>query len=365
MKRISIITWYCSNNFGTSLQAFALQKHLSNLGYDVEMLNHFLLDNSLKSILKRTFGLLGLLKFVRFFRFVKKINLYIYVKNEINEKCIFTEKQYHKMLKETDVFIAGSDQIWNCYYRFDPFYFLDFAENKKCIAYASSIGTNSVAPQYSDKVRDLLVKFSSIGVREKTAIKVLSDLTGRNDIRQVLDPTFLLKVDCWKEFGNGAILDFDIPETYIFCYLIGDNEEYSRQLKDVINKSGIGKVVIIPSIENPQFNLEGAIVYKNAGPKEFIHLIERCSLVCTDSFHASALSINMSKKFVVFKRFGDNEIKSQNSRLYDLLSQYKLMDRFYSSDDGWQNHIDYDVVQTLLIEDRMKSNNFLVNAIES
>lgn len=67
MKRISIITWYCSNNFGTSLQAFALQKHLSNLGYDVEMLNHFLLDNSLKSILKRTFGLLGLLKFVRFF----------------------------------------------------------------------------------------------------------------------------------------------------------------------------------------------------------------------------------------------------------------------------------------------------------
>ena len=73
----------------------------------------------------------------------------------------------------------------------------------------------------------------------------------------------------------------------------------------------------------------------------------------------------MSKKFVVFKRFGDNEIKSQNSRLYDLLSQYKLMDRFYSSDDGWQNHIDYDVVQTLLIEDRMKSNNFLVNAIES
>ena len=47
MKRILIVTWYCSNNFGTSLQAFALQKHLSNLGYDVEILNHFLLDNSL------------------------------------------------------------------------------------------------------------------------------------------------------------------------------------------------------------------------------------------------------------------------------------------------------------------------------
>ena len=48
------------------------------------------------------------------------------------------------LLSEVDVFMTGSDQIWNCCHRFDSFMFLDFVGGGKRVAYASSIGTNCV-----------------------------------------------------------------------------------------------------------------------------------------------------------------------------------------------------------------------------
>lgn len=365
MKNITIVTWYYSCNYGTLLQAFALQKYLSCLGYNVNILNHFHLNNSIKSIFKRGFGILGLIKIVRFFRFFNKKNLRRCIKKELNEKFVFTHSQYRELIRNTDVFISGSDQIWNTYYCFDPFYFLDFAADKKRVAYASSIGTCSVDPAYEDEVSKLLSKYSCIGVREESAVRVLSGLTRRNDIKQVLDPTFLLNEKHWKDFGNIANYDFNIPERYMLCYFIGNNDEYSSQLEDVKIKCKIDNVIIIPSIENFDFKMKDAIIYENAGPKEFVNLIARSSLVCTDSFHATALSINMSKDFVEFKRFRENEKESQNSRLNDLLNHYGLKSRYYSSSVDWQYHIEYETIQTLLQEDRVRSNEFLINAIES
>ena len=90
------------------------------------------------------------------------------------------------------------------------------------------------------------------------------------------------------------------------------------------------------------------------------------SYVCTDSFHATALSINFSKDFVEFLRFSDRDIKSQNSRIYDLLNHYNLSYKIYSvNNSDWTNSIDYIKVQESLSSDRRDSLTFLINAIEN
>ena len=134
-----------------------------------------------------------------------------------------------------------------------------------------------------------------------------------------------------------------------------------QQVKKTI---GIKNVVIVTSEENPNFNLDDAIIYDSADPFEFVSLIEKSSFVCTDSFHATAFCINLQKEFVEFLRFVDTDIKSQNSRIYDLLSHYNLMNRIFETSDQWNLPIQFKETKEILKSDREKSIRFLITAIE-
>lgn len=55
--------------------------------------------------------------------------------------------------------------------------------------------------------------------------------------------------------------------------------------------------------------------------------------MCTDSFHATAICINLQKDFIEFLRFKETDTKSQNSRIKDILERYELTNRIYSSNN--------------------------------
>lgn len=368
-KDVVVVTWKGEGNFGTCLQSYALNKILDKLGYQVKFLPSIPEYYSVMLDIKWFFKCLGLKKLKDA---IKKRRMTILEKKRAkfhnkayNEIVIYTKWQEKRLVSHTDCFITGSDQIWNTFYNFSPFYFLSFVGSCKRVAYASSIGTNSVKEDYKNAVRELLHKFNHIGVREKEAVRVLTDLTGRSDIIQVVDPTFLLSPNDWRELASNAEYEKELPEEYIFCYLIGNNPWYKDYLKDVHSIIGIKNIIIIPSAENPDFSCEGAITYQNASPIEFVDLLQKAKFVCTDSFHATALSINYSVPFVEFLRFKDDDMQSQNSRIYDLLNHYGLMERIYHKESSkWKDAIDYLSVQDVLSCDRQKSMDYLVNAIE-
>lgn len=368
-KKIVLVTWKGEGNFGTCLQSYALYKKIKDIGFEILLLQGKPVQYTLKSWLKGILSPLGILKIKHTFSMIGK-TLQEKKRNRFQNKVfddvfLFSKRKECELIEETDCFITGSDQIWNTWYQYDPFYFLSFADNKKRIAYASSIGTSCVKEEYKDEVRSLLNKFSHIGVREQEAVTVLSELTGRDDIRQVVDPTFLLTSDDWSDMSKDAVIEIAVPERYIFCYLIGNNDWYEAQLQDVKSRMGISDVIVIPAFENPGFTVPGAVVYRDACPVEFVYLIQHAALVCTDSFHATALSINHSVSFVEFMRFKDSDEQSQNSRIYDVLGRYHLMDRIYKNDsDAWLSPVDYQPVQEKLAEDRKSSLDYLINAIE-
>ena len=136
-------------------------------------------------------------------------------------------------------------------------------------------------------------------------------------------------------------------------------------LKEIKHTYGVDNVLLIPSKETPNIHLNDVTIYNDAGPCEFVRLIKDASVVCTDSFHATALSMNFSKNFVVFKRFADSDTSSQNSRIYDLLNEFGLSTRIYAPDvKDWKNIIQYTEIQKAINEKRTSSLNFLINAIE-
>ena len=372
-KNIAIVTWLGNGNYGTSLQSFALHKKLQVLGYNVCFLKYVQSSFNYKNFIKFVLSKIRIdsdnWKSLIFRPLVsaKQAKLSRFISENYNiHKPINTKRELQKLLAETDVFVTGSDQIWNTKYHFDPFFFLEFAGNSKRIAYASSIGLQDFPEEHKAKLKTLLASFSHIGLRETTAVNAVSNLLKRDDVIQVLDPTFLLDSQEWTYVSASAMIECEVPKKFIFCYLIGNNEEYKEQLKKVMKYTGIKDVVIIPAAENMDFCVEGALVYHDAGPLEFIKLIKESLFVCTDSFHATALSLNFNKNFVEFMRFKDADNASQNSRIYDVLSHYDLMDRIYSDKTTeWSRNIDFTYSNKQLEEDRKKSLDYLVNAIEN
>ena len=367
--KIGIVTWIGNGNFGTTLQAFALQWKLRQEGFDAYIVAAWKGKSTIKYVCRKLLGILGFPTVQNKAFFIKasphngaKIYGFIREYIKIVHTGIFRDLQ--DIVKSTDVFMSGSDQIWNVGYKFNPFMFLDFAGDKQRVAYASSIGLSQIPPQNVDKMRRLLSRYSHIGVRERTAVKIVSELLNRNDVTQVLDPTFLLDSSEWERIGSGAKYEMEIPEEFILCYLIGKRDNYEHQLCEVKRQSGIDNVIILPAAENAQFTIQGAINYAQAGPCEFVDLIRKASLICTDSFHATAVSINFSKNFVEFMRFDETDGNSQNSRIYDLLGRYGLARQIYKEkNESWLLPIQYNKVQRLLSRDRADSWNYLINAI--
>ena len=132
MKKVAIVTWIGNGNYGTCLQAFALHYKVKNMGYETYFLP-WLSDYGkkkyiIKGYVKFLFKSLG----ISFW--VKKIkSLYIplniiklkkFQYKNINVVEINTSGEKDKFLSKIDVFIAGSDQIWNTYYCFNSFFFL-------------------------------------------------------------------------------------------------------------------------------------------------------------------------------------------------------------------------------------------------
>lgn len=376
-KKILLSTFAQSSNFGTNLQAYALQKVIKNMGYDVIIYNGSLPINSLRGFIwyfvssTRLYRYYALLKT----KFIYKRTSIIKENDRMLKWCgknfkIFKPLfnfQIRDIVEDVDILISGSDQVWNTFIGSpNPYFFLDFPGNKKKVSYASSIGTDTVNPKYEQVVAKWLSKYFAIGVREEQAVIALQRLTGRNDIVKVLDPTFLFTKEQWLDFAQQGSQAYTPVEPYIICYFIGNNPRYKDSVCEIVTKSKIKNIIIVPACENYDFAIDGAVIISKATPSEFVSLINNAAIVATDSFHATAISINLCKNFVELLRFADTDSASQNSRIYDLLKMFNLENRLVTDASiDFNEKIDYAPVQKKLEELRRESLSYLINAIES
>lgn len=368
-KKIGIITFHAAENFGSALQAYALQKVLEGYGFDVTIIDAILdLDMQQYSIF-RTYLYLehpkNIARDILHFHYTRKRkkNFKIFKKQYMN----LTPKKYHlgkDSLEELngsfDIFVCGSDQIWNlnCTNGFVPEYFLDFVKNdRKKISYAPSMPCE-ISSQYYEKVRKSINRIDYVSVREKQTVKYLCEsLKIDKNISSVLDPTLLLDPNIYTH-------DFKLVENnekYIFVYMLYD--ENKRQMEKVVdlalelskNKKLKIKYVYMNKIKK----LSEAEFVLGIGPKEFLEMIYNAEYVITNSFHATVFSILFKKSFVVIKRMGSQ------SRMVELLHMIEMEKNLYSdSNSSWTISKAQDNNMLLLNIEKKKSRLFLEKALE-
>lgn len=393
-KKIAIVTWIGWGNFGTSLQSYALHQTLTLMGHEVSILLKYSVVNGLKALMRKLLPVA--VQQCRIGRWLRDSRVASLDRQPAGGKLLrfhgecYDIRPYYRLLpqpwlrRKLDLYLTGSDQIWNTYFSYDPLYFLIFAGDRKRVAYASSLGVASVHPRHAARVKRALQAFAHIAVREETGAEVLRRLTGREDIRTVLDPTLLLSREAWSAMAAEAEVEIELPERYVLAYFVGDRPHYASQLQSVMHDLGVDRVIVLPAYERVMASpdgvtrevaVEGAEVYRQAAPREFVRLVEGATAVCTDSFHAVCLSMIFEKDFVVTKRFADGDKLSQNSRIYDLLRRFGLLSRI--CDDAvesastargeagrWSEHIDYTQVTPRIEEAREESLAYLKKSIE-
>lgn len=423
--RIKLVTFAPHPNFGTCLQSYALNYVLRKMGHDVEFIynrretppptfRHYVFA-ALKRIVKiflsekrisrlkdrkntmthngqrgndapvilklpdhRILGFLSKCPGYKFFAKKwyygnlqkRKVYKFTFEDGNFNMRRLFTHADYEKVVKDADLFITGSDQIWNPFCGgYNPMMFLEFVNNEtKCVAYSSSISLPELPPSVASRMKAALQKFSHIAVREQRSVELLSKLLGRDDIKLVVDPTYLLSAEEWESFGNKAEIEFTVPDKYIFCYFVGDKraDVYERMVQDVKRFTGIQNVITLECYDRTRV-YGGGRLYKDAGPYEWVYLLRHASYVCMDSFHATVFALKFQKEFVHAMKNADTETGSQNTRMYDILSRYGILYKNYNADgsNDWQRHIDYQRL-TPLIENEIKdSMDYLKYEIEN
>lgn len=311
-KKVGIITFHDSRNYGAVLQAYALQKKVSEYFPNTEIINYQNpeIEKDLK-LWNYSGGIKGLLKaalsFV--FRFRKKIAFDSFLNKYIPMSPSVNSGNIKRFSLKYDIVITGSDQVWNTVLTKDDMqYFLPFCSSKHYrMAYAASFGDKKIS--LSDDVKKEISKFSLITLREDDMLEEVRD-AAQCPVGIACDPSFLLKRSEWRKLCSKRLL----KSKYVFLFMIDDSAELRKYAERYAKKNGLKLVS----------NKNDINFFLHSSPMDFLSWILNAECIITNSFHGTVFSIIFHKKFVSHLR---NTKGVPKQRIINLLEQFRLSHR--------------------------------------
>ena len=338
-------------NYGNRLQNYAIMKIYSSLGFIPTTL---ILDNFqvLRKVRRALFKLLGrpvqnneaemsIARREAFSRFdrlikVKKINSY-----------------FGRWKNDYTLFSVGSDQVWNprfTKYRM-PWFFLKFAKKNKRVALSPSIGVDRLRKIESIALSFGVRNFRGLSIREKKGAELIYQASGLK-ATVVCDPTIVLGENQWRSISDNRLTP---KNNYVFTYLLGGVGQEAAEVLDCVTCHGSVPVVSLSDRQKPG--------EPDAGPSEFISLIDHAEHVVTDSFHAAVFASILQTPLTIVHREGGASMFSRLEQLSGMLGiEYKVYGspRFDLSRAG-----DYDGVREAIGYERERFMKYLKECLNA
>lgn len=375
-KILGLADPFSAPNYGTLLQAYALQKALKDYGVNSEYINYssrkFLLFKKQLSCIKQR--IIYLIK-GRKRRNIKDIDDLSFFNtrdfktvndgfSSFENKYIISSRRFYNSetianCKRYAAYMVGSDQSWskvtigNC----DFFLLKQISSDYPKYSYAPSIGTTHINEEYLKELTSWLDKFKFLSCREKTNCEVLSRRLNRN-VQYVLDPTLLLTPREWNKISEPVSLP---SKEYILCYILGEKDTTA----EFAEKLGAEKELPVYYIlTRPKYLSKSNVLRPTPG--QFVSLIRDAASVVTDSFHGSIFSINFSTQFYSFtKRAVLADMTNDNDRIMEILNELNLQNRYKEGMPiKFEDDIDYSKVQVSLNQLRTESQNYLKTVVD-
>lgn len=369
MKKIGTITFHSSYNYGSHLQAYALQefiKKISNEPIDYKIIN--LRTQTQKNMYKNVFERKGTKNFLKKIILLKqKKDLFKKADNFekfLNEKLQVTKEYntYDELMNENfdyNYYISGSDQLWNLNARdFDWSNYLEFVKKGKKISYSASFGP--IAQRWTieetDRIKQDLKQFDCLSVREQGSFNNVKELINKEPEMHV-DPTMLLKKEDWlKVIGNEPLLKKD----YILFYDLKGKKDDLKLVKEISKR--LNMPIVITKYMNVKIQFSNFEKHYYCGPTEFLNLLYNSKLVLSSSFHGNVFSVIFNKPFFALNG-------KKDFRISTMLDKFKLSDRSITLEELNEKikdvyNIDFSNAEKIFDKERKKSKDYLIKALD-
>lgn len=259
-----------------------------------------------------------------------------------------------KEIEDFDFFSVGSDQVWNpTYPSTSGIKFLNFVPKSKKLTFSPSFGLGELPEYVKESYSKWLQDFNLISVREERGAELIRSLC-QKDAEVICDPTIALPLEYWKAIE--AKPEFETDKPYILTYFLGNETNSYRRYIEKIAKEKDCRIINLLELREPQ--------HYTAGPREFLYLVHHAEAVFTDSFHAAVFSILYKRDFVVFDRVEWGS--SMGSRLKTLLSVFSLEHRTYENMKVTAfSPVDFSHPETVIECEQKKAVDFIKRSIET
>lgn len=351
MKKIGVITFSRSLNYGAFLQAYALQIVLERFETDASLIDY---ENPIDKKRYSIFPVKTLKSFISSFIFLP-----IMIRRRNSFRRLAKALKYTPVDTKYDIAIAGSDQIWNPELfggHFDKIFFLEGIDARKKISYAPSIANEEIIDKRKNEYKRYIDKFDTISVREVSAREKLSEFIEK-PIFVAADPVILLEKRDWLNIIKDKK---ESSKPYIFTYFVGGIRK-----NEVLPLAKVCEKLNMACVTYSKIPLEKNI-YKYSfmdGPFDFLARLRDAKLVLTSSFHGVIFSIILQKNFYYFLPRSD-----RRSRVDSILNMLGLTDRIVESGVDLQKvnlkDIDYADVQKRLAKLRKESLDWLKKEVK-
>ena len=366
--KIGVLTLHRVKNYGSVLQTYAVSEVLKQKGHEVEIIDYipermrpwpdllyvrpdrYTSKDGKKNMIKKAVLVVASI--------LPRAYYYNQFRSFIERRVTTTPKKYYTFESlcnagfDFDMYLNGSDQIWNMDWEndIDRAYLLGFApEGKRKGSFAASFGKNKLTEHEIDVMGAYLRKYSDISVRESSGLSILADM-GIDYGVHIIDPTLMLTKEDWGKIASKRL----IKEKYLLIYQLQPDSDLIKYARKIADAEGL---IVVDFCRNLKCGngVDRNLAFRK--PEDFLSAIMYADFVVTDSFHCTAFSVNFNKRFLSLNHYYPERQRS-------LLDKMDLMDRFIPKNADIDTNkllqpIDYNTVNDKLSKEREHAHSFL------
>jgi hypothetical protein len=341
MKKIGIITYFDSINYGAYLQCLALSIRLKKELGDVmiEVVNYSYKKIQIIYLLK-TFKAI---KTGGFLKMVKQWSLFIKARKELPLSASLSHLTYNKLCEkinnEYDCVIIGSDEVLNIHkdgkgWRPLPnIYWIGQDISIPSIYYAGSANRGNYEKLNIDikkYIEQTLIKSSYIGVRDEHTLNQIYSLNVNLCPNVNCDPTFLVDFnEMFKNQQNTVKKKLKRITSKPIIAILSKNEIMASKIKE-----RFGNRYFILSVYYPNKGTD--LFMGDLSPSEWAIAFSLYAACVTELFHGTIFCLKNNLPFVSI----DNNRKYGNrkSKIVDILTKAQLLENYFDLRDPAFNY---------------------------
>lgn len=359
--KMELITLQAVKNYGSVLQALATQELFMSHGLDVSIINYQKKESRFENLLKLWAGknpIKALVILPSLLRWRKVFDGFCKEYLNISGKIYTTDQDFESYPINSDLYCTGSDQVWNSKWNngiLAPLYLSFVPQDKFKFSFAASFGQERLSQNEVDETKRYIDQYKYISVREDSAKRIVQEQYGYSEVTHIIDPTLCVDGDFWRSY----ITKRPVKKGYILIYNLNRSKGFDNYAKKLAQRTGLELVRLCTRYDQMLRPGKSVLVPEVF---EFVRLIDQAEYVLTDSFHATAFSMNMNTEPICIYPM---EFGGRLDSFLKLLECTHRHVRDFDDLDVVNRRVDFEKVNRILDCERKKASNYIAQVINA